>query len=206
MASQAREQGNGIDHTIDDYDKHATTYARLTADLDVSKIRDRFLEYVLPGGYLLDLGCGPGRDSAFFEHKNYQVTALDGSGAMCRLARQTLCGRVIHRRFSDMEFQEEFDGVWACASLLHVESGRQADTWRRVAAALKFGGYAYASYKYGDFEGVRAKRFYLDMTEATFGDLLQELPQMKLVDQWVSVDQNYDGAKQKWLHNILRKR
>lgn len=34
--------------------------------------------YVEPGGHILDVGCGSGRDAKYFIDKGYQVTAFDG--------------------------------------------------------------------------------------------------------------------------------
>lgn len=41
------------------------------------------------GGWLLDLGCGYGRDSIFFSEAGYSVTGIDTSSEAIRLARST---------------------------------------------------------------------------------------------------------------------
>jgi 2-polyprenyl-3-methyl-5-hydroxy-6-metoxy-1,4-benzoquinol methylase len=79
-----------------------------------------FLALLKPGARILDAGCGSGRDLKAFSERGYQVVGLDASELMVRLAREHSDQQVHHLAFQEVTYKEEFDGIWACASLLHV--------------------------------------------------------------------------------------
>ena len=111
--------GKESDQTIDFYNAQATQYVAETVDLDVLNIRNRFLNLIPEGGHILDLGCGSGRDSWFFLDQGYSVTAVDASHALAKLASEFIGKPVENLSFQELDYLEEFDGIWACASLLH---------------------------------------------------------------------------------------
>ena len=102
------------------YDAHAKEYAALTVKADMSPAYDRFLAYLPAGAAILDAGCGSGRDSLCFMKKGYDVTMLDASGEMCKCAEALTGQKALCMGFHEIEFADRFDGIWACASLLHV--------------------------------------------------------------------------------------
>ncbi|MFR5028579.1 MAG: class I SAM-dependent methyltransferase [Coprococcus sp.] len=106
--------------TIEYYNTHADRYSEVTRNADMSDIYKRFEEHLKPGSRILDLGCGSGRDSKYFLDKGYKVVSLDASEAMCRKTQELTGKAAVHMRIEDMNYENEFDAVWACASLLHV--------------------------------------------------------------------------------------
>lgn len=106
--------------TIDYYNKNAEVFFQDTACADMSYLYKQFLPLIPVGGRILDLGCGSGRDSRYFLEQGFQVTAIDGSAELCRLASKYIGQEVLCMVFRDLAFENCFDGVWACASLLHV--------------------------------------------------------------------------------------
>jgi len=118
---------------VDYYEAQAETYYRSTVGLDMSSIYPRFLSELSPGAHIADAGCGSGRDAKAFLERGYVVTAFDASPRMANLA-SAYTGQKCHvLRFQEMEFRREFDGIWACASLLHVpeeRDGRSVQTLR----------------------------------------------------------------------------
>ena len=77
---------------------------------------------------------------------------------------------------------------------------------QKMATALKKNGVIYTSFKYGIFSGERNGRFFTDMTETTFADLLQGVVGLEVEEQWVSFDVRPGRSEEKWLNLILRKR
>lgn len=134
------------------YDRNAAAYAGKTSDLDLSRFYDRFVEHIRVGGHILDAGCGPGRDSrAFRDRFGFQVTAIDASPAMVREAwSRGVPARVLS--FQELGATEAFDGIWACASLLHVSRAELGEVLRRFARALRPGGALFASVRQGEGE------------------------------------------------------
>ena len=66
---------------------------------------------------------------------------------------------------ADARWVVAFDGIWACASLLHVSEKELETVLVKFHRALKRDGVLYASWKYGEAECSDGERFYCDMTE-----------------------------------------
>ena len=81
-----------------------------------------------------------------------------------------------------------FDGIWACASLLHVPSDEMDGILEKVTAALKPGGYLYMSFQYGDGEEIRGHRLYHDYTEKSLSRLMKHQSELHAVKIWSTVD------------------
>lgn len=188
------------------YDCNAERFAADTGGLDMSALYERFLRYVPAGGRILDAGCGVGRDALAFAQRGYAVVAFDASLEMVRLARERVAGRVEVRRmgFEEVEWHEEFDGVWACASLLHVPADDLPAIVGRLAASLRPGGACYMSFKYGSGERMAGGRRFTDLTEA---DLNAMLPGTGLVvvDAWVTTDVRAGRSGEHWLNAVATK-
>lgn len=138
----------------------------------MSHLYRRFLPLIPEGGRILDLGCGSGRDSRYFLEKGFQVTAIDGSAELCRLASKYIGQEVLCMDFADLAFENCFDGVWACASLLHVPRDSIKDILARIHRALACGGVLYASFKAGKGERTRGERFFSDYGQEDMGSLV----------------------------------
>ena len=190
--------------TIAYYNQNARDFHSGTVNADMSDAYSRFLPYVPKGASILDLGCGSGRDSRVFAEMGYQVTAVDGSEEICKLASEYLGVEVECLLFEDLQYDREFDAIWACASLLHVSKDDMPAIIAKVRAALKPDGILYASYKYGTEERNQEGRAFSDYTEddvasgKIFGDGLTVL------ETWVSEDVRPDRCE-KWLNIICQR-
>ena len=194
-----------MDKTLDYYDRIAEEFAADTRDADVGELHALFLSHLPAGGRILDLGCGSGRDSRLFRDKGYEVVAVDGSRELCKIASSLIGQEVLCRTFEELDFEEEFDGVWACASILHVPSERLPGVIARISRALKRGGFFYASFKYGVFEGERNGRYFTDLDEAGFAELIAAFPEFEIVETRITSDVRPGRAEEKWLNVVVRK-
>ena len=190
--------------TIDYYDQNAQSFVENTINVDFKDFQDDFLSWLPKAGAILDFGCGSGRDTKYFLEKGYRVTAIDGSAVLCRMASEFTGIEVKQMMFDELNEQEAYDGIWACSSLLHVPADELKDVLLKMAAALKDFGIAYISFKYGEYEGERGGRFFLDMTENSFRELLAEIPAFKIEQQKITTDTRPD-RDEKWLNLVLRK-
>lgn len=190
--------------TIGYYDRHAAEFAARTANLDLQALYQRFLRHVRPGGRVLDAGCGVGRDALAFAERGYQVVAFDASAAMVQLARERVDGRaVVHwMRFQDVQWQNEFDGIWSCASLLHVPTPSFTNVAMRLASALRPGGAWYMSFKYGNGERVAGARFFVNHNEKTLRRSLAPI-QVEITKTWLSSDLRPGRTSERWLNAII---
>lgn len=160
------------EETIQYYNRHAEEFCAGTFSADMSRSRDRFLAYLQPGSAILDAGCGSGRDTLAFLSAGYQVDAFDASEEMCRIASQKTGIPVRKQRFEKLEGEELYDGIWACASLLHVAAADLPDVLVRLYRLLKKQGIMYVSFKLGDGERQKDGRYFNDMREEILCRLL----------------------------------
>lgn len=193
-----------MSETLNYYNTNAKDFIEGTLNVDMSELRTKFLNYLPQAAHILDAGCGSGRDSLAFKEAGYKVTAIDGSEAMCNQTAE-LIGQPVRRViFQEIEDVNLYDGIWACATLLHVPEEDMVDVFRRLSRALKGGGILYVSFKYGDFEGERNGRYFSDYTEERFAKLLAHFKELVIVEQGITVDKRPD-REEKWLNVIVRK-
>lgn len=152
---------------------------------------------------ILDAGCGVGRDALAFAERGYSGVAFDASSEMVRLATQRTAGRVELMRmgFDDVDWLGEFDGVWACASLLHVPAAHLPRVLRRLGAALRPGGALYMSFKFGAGERAVGGRRFTDHTEKTLRHALGGTC-LALAEIWVTGDVRAGRTGERWLNAI----
>lgn len=191
--------------TLEYYNSKAKDFVSDTVAVAFTEIQDIFLEYIPVGGKILDFGCGSGRDTKYFISKGYDVDAIDGSEELCKIAGEYAGIQVKQMLFQELNVSEEYDGVWACASVLHVEKAKLPDVMKKMANATKKGGVVYSSFKYGDFEGVRNGRFFTYLTEESFGELLRKVPELVIEKLWISADVRAERGEERWLNIMLRK-
>lgn len=191
--------------TIDYYNKNSEAFIESTKNVDFRKTQDHFLSKLPKEGRILDLGCGSGRDTKYFLDHGFQAEAVDGSEEMCRAAEELTGTEVKQMMFADLDVTERYDGIWACASLLHLPKTELAEVLEKTEKALKQDGILYLSFKYGDFDGERNERHFTDFTEETWKEFAGCLKNLQTEEMWAAADARADRADQKWLNLILRK-
>ena len=192
-------------NTLEYYNANAAAFSAGTQSVDFSPVQRRFLALLPPKAKILDFGCGAGRDTKTFLEQGCAVDAVDGSEALCRIASQYTGIQVRQLLFQNLDAVNEYDGIWACASVLHVPKAELPDVFRRMSRALKPGGILYASFKYGDFEGERGGRYFTDLTEASFENLVASFPELQTQQLWISEDIRADRSGQRWLNAMMKK-
>ena len=191
--------------TLEYYNEKSDLFTGDTVDLEFSSIQDSFLKYLEPESLILDFGCGSGRDSRYFIKKGYNVEASDGSEEMVKIASKTAGIPVKQMLFNELDETEKYDGIFACASILHVPYEELPDIFTRMKKALKQNGYAYVSFKYGDFSGYRNGRYFTDLNEERFKTLLEEVKGFEIIEETITSDARKGREDEKWLNVILRR-
>lgn len=186
--------------TLEYYNKNAAEFVEGSVNADLSFARGKFLSKLPEKAHILDLGCGSGRDTLAFLQAGYEVTAVDGSEELSRSASVLTGLQVRQLLFENLDYSDEFDGIWACSSLLHVPKAAMKDILLKVRRAVRNGGTVYLSYKYGTTERVAGERFFNDYTENDIPELLNETG-LECVEWWLTEDVRPD-RNEKWL-NIL---
>ena len=193
--------------TLSYYDENASAFCEGTRNADMSEMRGRFLQYLKPGALILDAGCGSGRDSKFFLESGYRVVALDGSKEMCRQASAYLGQEVQCRIFEEIDEKEVYDGIWACASLLHVPYELLPKVIARLIDALVDGGVLY-----GEEEREVGGRYFTDLMEEGWKKVLEDAEEeikgsrLETVECFVTGDVREGRGGEKWLNVVGRKK
>ncbi len=190
--------------TISFYEANAASYYAQTFSVDMSYARDRFIKYLPARGLILDFGCGSGRDTGCFGQAGYSVDAIDGSKELAKLASKNTGVQVRCMRFQELSESGRYDGIWACASILHLDKRELREVLQKMKTALKPGGVIYASFKYGTFEGFRGERYYTDFTEQSFREYIRDIGNLRIIEEWVSADVRPGQAAEKWLNVIMK--
>lgn len=190
--------------TIDYYNANFENFISGTLNLDFSSTQDRFLSLLPAGAKILDFGCGSGRDSLYFKKHGFQVTATDGCLNMCRAASETTGLTVRHMLFCELDESGAYDGIWACASILHMPELQLHDVFQKMKKALKSGGIIYTSFKYGTFRGIRNGRYFCDFTRENMLEFLKMHPDLSIVEMWQTGDIRTDHRNEQWLNMLLR--
>ena len=156
------------------YKEHSNDFIEGTINCDMSVQYNFFLKYLNKDSKrIMDLGFGSGRDSLYFKSKGYKVTSIDPLEKFCLKAKSLGLDDVRCIKAQEIDYNNEFDGIWACASLLHVPSNELNDVFMRCYKALRKNGIMYCSFKYGSFEGIRRERFFLDLNEESFKEYIK---------------------------------
>jgi SAM-dependent methyltransferase len=192
--------------SIEYYNRNAVEFYSNTINVNMTNHYMPFLELIPKGGRILDAGCGSGRDSLYFLNASYQVVAFDASQEMVKLSTKLIGQPVRLMEFQKMNFVNEFDGIWACASLLHVPRVEMHNVFRRLTIALKPNGIIYASFKYGDKEEHRNGRYFNGYDEYSFEKLLAVQSSLSKISYFVTEDIRQDRLGEKWLNVLLTRK
>lgn len=192
--------------TLNYYNQNAEQFCQNTISVEFTATQQRFLSHLPAAARILDFGCGSGRDTKAFLEQGHQVDAIDGSEKLCKLASQYTGIQVRHMFFQELSAVSEYDGIWACSSILHLPKDELVSVMRKMIVALKPNGIIYTSFKYGNFSGERSGRYFTDMTEETFADFISNIEELQVEEEWVTADVRPGRSEEKWLNLILRKR
>lgn len=188
------------------YQRNAQQFFESTVAVDMAEIRDRFTTLLPAHGSVLDAGCGSGRDAKAFAEQGFQVEAFDASPELAELASQHSGLPVKVMRFQELEVSARYDGIWCCASLLHVPLMELPEVFRRLGKALKTGGVLYASFKYGQGERQDNGRAFTDMREGEIAGMLREngVAGLTVMQEWMSEDRRRERSD-RWVNVLVGK-
>ncbi len=197
---------NIADKNLQFYQTNARRYAAETRTFDMRALRQKFTDLLPPEAHILDLGCGSGRDSRAFLDLAFKVTAIDGSAEIAKAAKTYLGQDVIVELIQDLNAMETFDGIWTCASLLHVTKSEMPKTFESIIRALRSCGIWYMSFKDGDEERWDDQgRFFNDYSVHSIRSLLDSFSNIEIID--ISQQRaQLRGEIQNWLNVFIRKR
>jgi SAM-dependent methyltransferase len=195
-----------LNNTVKYYDSSADDFYNQTVDVDMGPLYDKFLPYINCGGHILDAGCGSGRDAKAFLDRGFEVTAFDASESLAAKASVFLGRKVVCCSFEDIEVVEKFDGVWACASLLHVPEDNLSSVIQKLGDSLKPRGIMYASFKKGAGERMDSKgRQFTDINPHRLNEIMSNNFGLQMLETWETSDRRPGRGEETWCNFIFEK-
>lgn len=137
--------------TLAYYDSHAAEYNTTRAHVspDFEKQRVAFVALLPRGARILEVGAGHGRDALYFQSLGFDVVATEPSVELSKIATEKIGRPVLNTRAQDIGYVQEFDAVWAAASLIHIPPEELALVFTNLKNSLKPGGVIHASFLKG---------------------------------------------------------
>lgn len=188
--------------TIAFYEKNAAEYFKSSSTIKMTHLYPSFLNLLPIGAKILDAGCGSGRDAKYFKDNGYIVSAFDASLSLSILASEYSGVEVKNHTFETMQYMDEFDAVWVCASLLHLSPAELTDALRNLTKACSNGALIYASFKTTTTESDEARKFYFYAIE-DIDALLSLDPCLSVIRHWYT-DDSLNRESTKWLNVLLK--
>lgn len=190
------------------YNDNAKLYCEQTKNGNFKEIYKKFLNEIPKSSYILDLGCGSGRDSKYFIEQGYKVRAVDGSIEMCKLASSYIHQNVECMLFEDLKDKNIYDGIWACSSILHIEKEELPNIIIKMVDALKPNGIIYTSFKKGNGYKIQEGKYYNYITKEELEEILNKLNlNIKIIDYFETLPStnipNTEGTI--WSNYIIKK-
>ena len=191
--------------TLNYYNSNAAVFSETTKNVDFSEVQQIFTKHLSPDASILDFGCGSGRDTKYFLNNGYHVTATDGSVVICKMATDYTGIQVKQMLFEELDDRNQYDGIWACASILHLSTNDLLRVFHKMNKALKENGIIYTSFKYGEFEGERNGRYFTDFTEDSLKEFILQIPQLQIKEIWTTGDVREGRGDERWLNILICK-
>ena len=190
----------GLSH--DAYEQIADEYRSKRLDRSsVSMMISSLLDKMPASGVVLDVGSGLGQDSPALGARGHGVVSVDRSMAMLRLAKSVsnfqVCADLRALSFRNVS------GIWACASLLHVERREVRPALVSFREALTDDGALHLSVKAGIGAGLESEAFNYPLWFTYWNR--DEIDQT-LVDAGYRVLANHSQSDDKWLSRLAVKR
>ena len=191
--------------TLSFYNTNTSSFIESTQSVRMTEAWNRFTSKLAPLSLILDFGCGSGRDTKYFLEHGFKVEATDGSSELCAAASKFTGITVKQVLFQDWKSEPKYNGIWACSSILHLNKTELKQVIVNIRDALLPSGIFYTSFKYGTFEGERNGRYFTDLTETSFDELINEVTGFVIIEEWITSDVRPGREEEKWLNVILKK-
>ena len=191
--------------TLAVYADYAADYAKRFAQDKPDVHLRKFMSALPTEARVLDLGCGTGRTTAFMARAGIEVEGWDASPEMAAVALSDHELTIRIATFDELDAVEDYDGIFANFSLLHVSKSEMPDILARISRALKPGGHLHIGLKMGTGEARdKLGRFYAYYSDPEITGLLNDVG-VPSIDRSYGADIGLDGEPAPWIILLAQK-
>ncbi len=188
----------------DYYRENHEKYFERTFNIDPSSFLSPIAAELAPGAFILDVGCGSGRDLLWLKTLGFKVMGFERSPELAELARKNAECDVLEGDFTSYDFSSiRADAVILIGTLVHIPHADFLTVLRNIAAGLKYKGLMLITAKEGTgaAEGADGRIFYLFRNEEL--EIILTLLGFRIHD--FSRDLSKTGTGETWLRYLLQK-
>ncbi len=192
--------------TIDYYDREAQNWSDAHGGNERESYWQREMDKLhelLPGGKVIEIGSGAGKDASALIRMGYDYAGTDASKGLIEVAKKRNPEAIfMNAAVDELDFPDDsFDGFWAAAVLLHIPKDRIDEALQSIKRVIKPGGYGFISMKAGAEERTdpQTDRWFAFYSQAGFGEALEKNG-FEIADK-----ETRKGEKDTWLVYYVRK-
>lgn len=193
------------EQTIAFYNSNAAEYIKGTIANDMQLIRRKFTRMLPAGGHILDLGCGSGRDTKAFLAEGFQVTAMDASPTIAAITSKHLGRQVLVKNAQDLDANNTYHGIWACASLLHLPGWELPVVLKKLEKALLPQGVLYMSFKEPS-DHRNSQRFFCYPKLSELRKMIDNCDTLQFIESFTTACSTADNQMESWLNIFATQR
>ena len=198
-----KEESDPIQITRKTYDQEAEAHAQRFWSRSLDTLLESFWTLLPPGAFVLDVGCGPGRDTAALRGRGYRVIGLDLSFGLLSEAQRRVGAGFIQGDMRYLPFGKAvIDGVWMNASLLHIPKAQSPLVLKGIHRVMGIGSVLFLGVKQGEgeyWDERHGRRFFVYYQPNELRSLLSKAG-LNVEHLWVT-----DAGEQSWIQAIARK-
>jgi len=122
----------------DYYQKNYKAYHEKTFSIDPSSFLAPLAQRLPAEAFVLDVGCGSGRDLLWMKRKGFEVMGFERSPGLAELARDNAACEVMEGDFETYDFSTILvDAIMLIGALVHVPHERFSDVFQNIALTLQ---------------------------------------------------------------------
>lgn len=187
------------------YNQHALQYIKETMSADLTLHYKAFEKHLNRNASILDLGCGAGRDSLYFSREGYTVTSIDGSEALIDHCRTLFDHTAIHTSFEAYAPDRLFDGIWAYASLLHVQRSNLSKILNKYIDRLNPSGVFFMSFKVYHEDFTYKNRHFTCFTPTALETYLKTFSNIEILSLYTSYGTRPSSKDLQWVNAVIKR-
>jgi ubiquinone/menaquinone biosynthesis C-methylase UbiE len=187
------------------YDQIAADYAAQAGRNDaLAESRRRFAARLAVGARVLDVGCGPAHDTAGLRDLGLRAIGFDRSRGMLAQARPHQLPLLLGDMRQLPVRAGALDGLWVCASFLHIPKPDAPVVLRELRRVLRPSGVLFISIKRGQGQrwivhGSGGQRFFVFYQEDEL-DALLTAAGFTVRESWLDAD--HLGRPEPWIARL----